>query len=248
MKFALQRHEISKDLLIFCCNRIKKDKIEVPKASQQIVRGMPSILHEIRKKGLPSYLCIKKLKGKLGYGIFLNPKANPILKGEPVGPYSGKVILCPQNMESDSDYIFTLISDLHLTKEEQQKWDPTRRYHPRRLYSVDLDAKKKGNFTRFINHSKRPNIEAQFIRIPSNSAGLAPAPFELIYVAKKTIHPGEQLLVCYEGDDKSYWGALKIKPFPMTPKTFMLNGSCELVTRAQKNPKKNKNPAKRKAG
>lgn len=233
MKFRLQRQEINKDLLTFCFNRIKQDKIEIPRASQQIVKGMPSILEEIRKKGLPSYLSIKKLKGKLGYGIFLHPGAKPILKGEPIAPYSGKVILCPQNMENDSDYIFSLISDLRLTKEEQRKWDPTRRYHPRRLYSVDLDAEKKGNFTRFINHSKRPNIEAQFIEISPNSAGLPPVPFELIYVAKKTIHPGEQLLVCYEGDDRSYWGALNIKPFPMTPKTFQLNDSSEIVT--QKN-------------
>jgi hypothetical protein len=99
----------------------------------------------------------------------------------------------------------------------------------RRLYSVDLDADKKGNFTRFINHSEKPNIEAQFVKIPSNKLGISPGSCEVIYVAKKTIHPGEQLLVCYEGDDKSYWGALKIKPFPMTPKTFVLNSSCEIV-------------------
>jgi len=74
-------------------------------------------------------------------------------------------------------------------------------------------------------------VEAWFVKIPSNSAGVSPAFFELVYVAKKTIRPGEQLLVCYEGEDKSYWGPLKIKPFPMTPKTFMLNESCEIISR-----------------
>jgi len=228
MGFRLQRQRVAKDLSILCLNRIKKDKIEVPRASREVVRRMPAILREIRKNGLPTYLLKKKLKGKLGYGIFLHPKAEPILRGTPIAPYSGKVILCHQNMEkNDSDYAFALITGLRLTKEEQRKWDPSCRYHPRRLYSIDLDARKNGNFTRFINHSEKPNIEAQFVRIPPNSAGLSPVPFELIYVASKTIRPGEQLLICYEAEKKSYWGSLK--PFPMTPKTFILNQSCEIV-------------------
>lgn len=232
MKFRLQRQKISKKLFIFCSNRIKKDKIDVPRANKKIIDGMPAILNAIRENGLPNYLLIKKLKGKLGHGIFLHPNAKPILKGSPIAPYSGKVFLRPQSLDDDSDYAFTLISDLRLTKEEQRKLDPTRRYHPRRFYSVDLDAHKTGNFTRFINHSETPNIEAQFVKIPPNSVGLLPVPFELIYVAKKTIHPGEQLLVCYEGEEKSYWGVLNIKPFPMSPKTFLLNPSCEIVTQA----------------
>ena len=231
MEFKLQRQEIDKELLVFCCNRIKQDKIDISRASKLVVARMPAILKEIQKRGLPNYLLVKKLKGKLGYGVFLHPEAKPILKGEPIAPYSGIVTLLPQNTESDSAYIFGLLADLRLTKEEQRKWDPARRYHPRRLYSVDLDAEKKGNFTRFINHSETPNIEAQFVRIPKNSAGLALAPFELIYVAKKTIRPGEQLLISYEVDEKNYWGSLGIKPFPMNPKTFMLNDSCEIRER-----------------
>jgi hypothetical protein len=229
MKFKMQRQEIAGDLVSFSSNLIKKNKIDVPRASKKIVNGMPAILKEIKKKGLPNYLVIKKLKKKLGYGVFLHPDAKPILKGSPIAPYSGKVSLCPQNMGGDSDYIFSLIPDLRLTKEEQRRWDPTRRYHPRRLYSLELDAYKKGNFTRFINHSEEPNVEAHLVRIPSNSVGLEPVPFELVYVAKKTIYPGEQLLVCYEGEDKSYWGVLKIKPFPITPRTFFLNKSCKIV-------------------
>lgn len=225
MKFKLQRQEINKDLLVFCSSKIK----DVPRASKRIVKGMPKILSEIRKRGLPSYLVVKKLKGKLGSGVFLHPEAKPILKGELIAPYSGEVILCPQNSDSSSNYIFALVSNLFLTKEEQKKWDSARKYHPRRLYSIDLDAGKKGNFTRFINHSEEPNIEAQFVRIPRNTEGVEPAVFEMVYVAKKTIRPGEQLLVCYEGEDKSYWGAAKIKPFPMTPKTFSLNKSLRVV-------------------
>ncbi len=158
-----------------------------------------------------------------------------IPRGTPIAPYSGKVRIRPQNLElpspeDDSDYVFTLLSDLQLTREEQQKWDPSRAYHPKRLYAVEVDALNTGNFTRFINHSEKPNVEAHFVKIPSNKKGLSPAPFELIYVAKKAIHPGEQLLICYEGEGKSYWGAMKIKPFPMTPTTFHLDSRGRLVT------------------
>lgn len=230
MKFKLPRQEISKKLNIFGSKKIKLNDIYVPRAAKSLLKEVAVIAGEIQKNGLPKYLVLKKLQGKLGFGIFLHPEADPIPKGRAIAPYSGKVYLAAQNEGENSDYTFALISDLVLTKEEHLQWDPKRKYHPRRVYSIDLDAHKKGNFTRFINHSEKPNIEAQFLRIPSNAIGLTPVPFELIYIAKKTIRPGEQLLVSYEGDDKSYWGAMKIKPFPMTPRTFRLNADLEIVT------------------
>ncbi len=230
MEFNLLRQEISQELKDFGAKKIKQHKIYVPRATQKTLRSLAKVLEEIRQHGLPKYLVLKKLKKGLGYGIFLHPEAKPILKGDVIAPYSGEVSLSPQNQSNSSDYIFSLLIDLHLTRKEQHFWDPKRCYHPRRLYSIDLDACKKGNFTRFINHSEKPNIEAKFLRIPKNSFGLLPAPFEVFYIAKKTIRPGEQLLVCYEGaEDKSYWGALNIKPFPMTPKTFQINSSLEIV-------------------
>lgn len=222
MKFRLQRPNISKNLSLFCLKKIKQTKTDFPRATKKIIEELPPILRAIQKKGLPKYLVLKKLEGKLGYGVFLHPESKPILRGSPIAPYSGKVILGPQNERNDSAYAFALISDFSLTKEEQSQWDPKRKYHPRRLYSVDLDAEETGNFTRFINHSEKPNVEAKFVRIPTTAENLAPAVFELVYVAKKMIRPGEQLLVCYEGEDKSYWGPSKIKPFPMTPRTFRL--------------------------
>ena len=132
-----------------------------------------------------------------------------------IAPYSGTVNLAPQEYGDGSDYIFSLLSDLHLTKAEQKLFDPKNKFHPRRLYSLDLDADKRGNFTRYINHSSKPNVEARLWAVGSS-------PCEIVYVAKKTIRPGEQLLVCYDGEDKSYWGPLKIKPVPITPQTFRL--------------------------
>ena len=227
MRFNLPRQEIAPELIAFGSKKIRKDKIYVPRATKKDLRGIAAICREIQKSGLPKHLVLKKLKGKLGHGIFLHPKASPIRKGEVIAPYSGVVLLAPQNDGGPSDYAFSLFPDLLLTREEQRAFDPESKYHPRRLYSLDLDADKKGNFTRFINHSAKPNVEAHLLRIPSNSLGVPPAPFEIIYIASKDIQPGEQILVCYEDGEKSYWGVLKIKPFPMTPKTFQLDASLK---------------------
>ncbi|MBS0585386.1 MAG: SET domain-containing protein-lysine N-methyltransferase, partial [Verrucomicrobia bacterium] len=225
-KFKIPTQLIQKDLRELCSVKIKEDKVFVLPATKGLIKGLLPIFREIQKSGLPKNLVIKKLKGKIGFGVFLHPMAKPILKGEPIAPYSGKVVICPQNVENDTAYSFTLLADLHLTREEQKRWDPTRAYHPKRLYTVLVDAYKTGNFTRFINHSEKPNIEAELVRM---SKGKGAIPCEIVYVAKKTIRPGEQLLISYEGEDKSYWGTLNIKPFPMTPKTFLLNDASEIV-------------------
>lgn len=221
MKFNTPRQIISQKLIDLSIEKLRKHKIYVPRVKKSHLAEISSVSQNIKKQWLPSNLVRKKLKGKLGYGIFLHPKAKPILKGQVIAPYAGEVTLCPKESENDSDYIFGLVTGLLLTREEQKIFDPENRYHPRRIYSLDLDAEKKGNFTRFINHSQKPNVEAELFRT-SNGC-------EIVYIAKKTIRPGEQLLVCYEGKDKSYWGALKIKPFPMTPQTFRLNASLKLV-------------------
>jgi hypothetical protein len=88
-----------------------------------------------------------------------------------------------------------------------------------------------GNFTRFINHSGKPNVKAELLKIPGKFLGTEQAAFELVYFAKKDILPGEQLLVSYEAEDESYWGALKIVPFPMTPRTFRINLDLEFYTK-----------------
>lgn len=229
MEFKTPLSIINEELISFAAKILKRDRVWVPKLSKAGLSQLANVAQEIQKNGLPQHFVLKKLKGKLGSGIFLHPKASPIERGTVIGVYAGEVYLAPQNGDDNSDYAFALLSDLRLTKEEQRQFDPKRRYHPRRLYSLDLDADKRGNFTRFINHSEKPNVEAQFLKIPVNRLGLEPSPFEIVYVAKKTIHPGEQLLVCYDGDDKSYWGALGIKPFPMTPRTFKLNSSLEFA-------------------
>lgn len=228
IEFTLPRQIISEKLAALSIQKIKKQKIHIQRATKKKLIGIQAAVEEIQKEGIPRYLVLKKLQGKLGHGIFLHPAAKPIAKGDVIAPYSGEVFICRQNDEGTSDYVFSLLSDLLLTKEEQKLFDPKGKYHPKRLYAIDLDAQNQGNFTRFINHSDQPNIEAELLRIPTNTVGLEPAPFEMIYIAKKTIKPGEQLLVSYEGDGATYWGVLKIKPFSMSPKTFRLNASLQL--------------------
>ncbi len=229
MKYKLARQIISENVIKVISQGIRVQNLAIAKASKNNLKEMAIVLREIEEKGLPNYLVRRKLKGKLGQGIFLHPDAQPILKGQVIAPYSGITILAPQNDLNDSDYAFCPLFDLRLSKQQQLQIHPKRKFHPRRLYSVDVDAAKKGNFTRFINHSDKPNVEAHFLKIPSNSFGLTPVPLEIIYIARKTIRPGEQLLVSYEGEEKSYWGAMGIKPTPITPRTFLLNKSLKVV-------------------
>ena len=224
MEFKLPRQEICPKLDNLYFKKIKDLELHLPKPKKANLMQIQAISRMIESDGLPKHLVVQKLKGNIGHGVFLHPEAKPILKGDVIGPYSGEVFLAPFNDSNGSDYIFTLIDKMALTKEEQQIWDPKNKYHPKRLYSINLDADKKGNFTRFINHSETPNVRAEHLHIPINAKGEKKPSFEIVYLAKKDILPGEQLLVCYEGGDaKSHWGALKIEPFRMTPKTFKLN-------------------------
>lgn len=228
MKFKLSRQIISEEIRKIVVKEVRKQKIYLLRATKNELKELAEISQAIKTHGLPKNLVCKKLPGGLGHGIFLHPKAQPILRGQIIAPYSGEVSFVPQNVPDDSLYAFEPLSNIHLTKEEQARFDAKRSYHPGRHYSMHVNALKKGNFTRFINHSDKPNVVADLYRIPSNPYGLSPSPIEVFYLAKKKIHPGEQLLVCYDGDSKSYWGALGIKPIPITPKTFQLDSSLKV--------------------
>lgn len=200
----------------------RKQKLSLLRASEQHLKELAEVAHSIKHKGLPEYLVCKKLPNDLGYGIFLHPEAEPLVKGRVVAPYTGDTLLVPQNVSDDALYAFEPLSNINLTREEQKKFHSKGRYHPRRHYSLHVDAGKSGNFTRFINHSEKPNVAAELVRIPSNSYGVPESPLAVIYFITKTVRPGEQLLVSYDGDDHSYWSALDIKPFPLFAKTFYL--------------------------
>lgn len=233
MKFKLHRQKIPQNIIKIISKEIARQKIATSKPNPQNLKEMAKLKSVIEKKGLPSYLILRKLKKGLGYGIFLHPEAKPLERGQIIAPYACEVTLAPENLFDDSDYAFSPISDILLTKEEQKEVDPERRHHPRRIYSLNLDAARKGNFTRFINHSDKPNVCADIFHIPKNRYGLTPMPIEIVYVAKKRILPGEQLLVSYEDEEKSYWGAAGITPLPITPQTYTLNRFLRLQERSK---------------
>lgn len=228
MKFKLARPIFRREIEEIIYRVVRKYKKNILRVGENNLKEIAEVCRLIEKSGLPEYLVCKKLPRDLGRGVFLHPDAKPILRGEVIAPYSGEITFSPQNQENESSYKFGLIDDILLTKEEQAVVDAALLYRPKRLYSLNLDAAKKGNFARFINHSEAPNVVADLVTIPENRYGLAAAPIEVLYRAKKTIHPGEQLLVSYEDGEKSYWGALKIKPVPITPKTFQLNAALEI--------------------
>ncbi len=230
MKFKLARQILSKDLHEIIEREVKRQKFVVLRPTKKNLTELAEVSGTIQKQGFVKHLVRKKLSHNLGHGIFLHKEAQPVAKGQMIAPYAGAVSLVPQYGGDNSAYVFDLLSEILLTKEEQALFDKERNYHPRRRYSLILDAYKQGNFTRYINHSSHPNIIARYFKIPTNSLGLEPAPLEIIYMAKKTILPGEQLLVSYEDEEESYWGPLKIKPFPMTPQTFQLDASLKLIS------------------
>ena len=203
--------------------------MKIPPVSKNNLKELAEASKVIEKKGLPKYLVCKKLPHGLGFGIFLHPSTPSVLKGSVIASYAGEVSIVPQNEDDEGSYAFAPLEDIYLKKVEQLLLDKKHGYRPRRIYAVKLDALKKGNFTRFINHSEKPNVIAYTASVPSNHYGLAPSSIEIIYYAKKTINPGEQLLTCYENKEKSYWNDPKIKPFPMTPQTFQLTSSLKII-------------------
>lgn len=213
---------IDPTILKIILREARKQKLSLLRASEQHLKELAAVAQAIRHKGLPETLVCRKLPNNLGCGIFLHSEAAPLTKGQVVAPYTGETLLVPQHVSDDALYAFEPLSDINLTREEQKKFHPKARFHPRRHYSLHIDAEKLGNFTRFINHSEKPNVAAELVRISSNSHGVPESPLAVIYFITKTVRPGEQLLVSYDGDDHSYWSTLEIKPFPLFPKTFFL--------------------------
>ena len=67
-----------------------------------------------------------------------------------------------------------------------------------------IDAKEKGNFSRFINHSDFPNLELR----PVIYQGMV----RMLLIAIKTIEKGDQLTFDY---GKEYWKKIAKTPEPL---------------------------------
>lgn len=234
MKYKLPRPVFSETLIKMLNREAEKQELYLTKASNKVMQELKVMCDIIKKSGLPDMLVLKKLPQPMGYGIFLHPKARPLKKGKVLGSYGGNTCVLPQNLPDESAYAFAPMEDLTLLKTEQAILDPKRNHHPSRKYVFNIDAENEGNYTRFINHSEKPNVLARLLVIPKNKHGLTPSPMEVIYSIKKTVNPGEQLLVSYEDGEESYWSVLKIKPEPIFPHTFTLDESLNLIDHRKK--------------
>ncbi len=230
MKYKLPRQTIKQTNIKPIIERelIRQGAPLDPMANKNL-KELAQVTQTIKKNGLPDYLVLKKISDQIGHGIFLHPDAKPLKKGQVIGPYSGELSIEVQNKADDSAYAFALVTEMRLNKVEQKALDNANKFAPSRHYALNLDANKYGNFTRYINHCEKPNVEAMMHAIEKNKENLEEMPIEVIYIAKKTIQPGEQLLVCYEDEDETYWNAYGVKPVPMTPKTYMLDSDHNLV-------------------
>lgn len=226
--FRLPRQVFSQDIEEILSRIFEAQAIDLDRLPKKLAEQMVQRIQEIKEKGMPDFLVLQKLPGQLGYGVFLHPKAEPLVKGTLIAPYAGEVSISAQYDPDDSAYAFAMLADFSLRKKEHEQLKLKCNYHPRRIYAVNLDAEKKGNFTRFINHSTEPNVEAEIYEMGKNAFGLEPMTLEVIYKTKKKVMPGEQLLVCYEDEEESYWKPFGIKPFPMDAKTFTLDENLKL--------------------
>lgn len=228
--FKLSRQISTPDIDRIIVRELNRQNFVIRKASKKILQEIYEVSQEIEKEELPHRFVRKKLPGQLGEGVFLKPDATPIEKGTVIAAYAGEVSIVPQNEPDDCDYAFAPLNDIYLNKEEQKFYDSSKKFSPRRLYSIKLDAYAKGNFTRSINHSEDPNIYAETIEIGKNSFGMPLGSLEVVYFAKKKINPGEQLLVSYEGEKDSYWEACDYEQIPMFPNTFQIDNNYNLIT------------------
>lgn len=109
----------------------------------------------------------------IGFGVFLN---RVIKKGEYIGEYVGEVKRYLPLRSSRNDYVGELrISD----------------YVPLKFI---VDARNKGNLTRYINHSETPNLQSITV--------ICKGMMHAIFVAKKEIQNDAQLTYDY---GPAYW-------------------------------------------
>ena len=120
-------------------------------------------LHE--KRDLP--IEIKKVNTLVGFGVYATRNI-PELRL--IGEYTGVVRKRKRRKDSSNDYVFGYVIGPHDTP-----WV--------------IDARERGNFTRFINHSYQPNLTSRWII----SKGVG----HVIFFANRTIKKGEQLTYDY---------------------------------------------------
>jgi len=120
-----------------------------------------------------SDIVIKWINSKKGYGLFAK---NDIKKKKWIGQYSGYIRSSTPRKDQKNAYCFEYVTGYKYPE------------------NFTIDAKKKGNLTRFINHSYQPNLKPSLIYF---------GPILLIgFFTNQNIKEGEELTYDYGPD---YW-------------------------------------------
>lgn len=127
-------------------------------------------------KGHVANVSIRWVSDQVGYGIFAEEDIQP---GDLVVEYTGKL----QRTVEDTVYSFSYPPD-----------NKSSHFKAPLPSSCHLNAMHYGNEARFANHSDDPNLETKFV--------FQGGAWHIIYVAKKKIPRGKQLLINY---GSGYW-------------------------------------------
>ena len=138
-------------------------------------------------------MSIQLVNRQVGYGAYAE---SPIKKGQMVCEYVG--VIEPEIYGEDNLYLWDYPTVLHeLTPAGRKK-----------KIAFCINAEKKGNVARFINHSLRKYQNVGIEIIPYRNE------WHVVYIAQKDIAKGEQLLTYY---GMQYWRDRNIVPFVIEP-------------------------------
>ncbi len=138
---------------------------------------------------------VKWVNKTVQYGVFADAD---IKRGDMVCEYTG--ILCrDDNDDEENGYIWDYPTSLYEHVEGKKR---------RKKIKYCIDALKSGNFARFINHTIRKYQNVGVQMVPRNNL------WHVIYIAKKDIKKGQQLLTYY---GTQYWRDRQIVPSSIEP-------------------------------
>ncbi len=157
---------------------------------------------DLATHGIRPNLAIREINDQIGRGVFLKEDAEVIPPNTFIGLYAGTFQISHVDEEISSSYLFTVIADLELSRQEIGLVGGSTA--DRNCYYLEVDGAEQGNFTRYLNHAdeKDANLKVLYVRLPNGS-------IQIGFWTRKTIQPGDELLLCY---GKAYWSSKGVEP------------------------------------
>lgn len=180
---------VQTDELINCLN----DDIEIVQPDEKLLAAeFPDNIKfeaDVIKK-TQAKVSIEYINNLLGYGVVAQ---EPIAEGAMVGEYTGKLY-------SYSQISYRSLPDLRFIMEV----GPFGVDKYGMFYELFIDAKDKGNFTRFINHSYKPNLSEKIV--------FAKGLWHIVLIANQRIDQNAQLSINY---GEGYWQVRNSEPIDL---------------------------------